>query len=323
MISVTKTTTALSAFAQDVQKGLSSSPKYLLSKYFYDAEGDRLFQKIMELPEYYLTRCEEEILQTYSANLADFLGNQPFDLIELGAGDGLKTRVLLEHFQQRKLQYRYFPVDISRNILMHLQEKLHQEWPTLPVFPLEGEYFTALKKLPANDPPIRKVVLFLGSTIGNMSLTDSEAFLQQLRAQLAPGDLVLVGFDLKKKPELILAAYNDSAGVTRAFNHNHLLRINRELGGNFQPEHFQHWPLYHPVTGHTKSYLISTIAQRVYIEALELQVDFAAWEAIDMELSKKFDQAEIELLAQQTHLQVLMYFKDQKEYFTDVLFVVE
>lgn len=321
MSPVSETTTTLSAFAEDVRRGLSNTPKYLLSKYFYDAAGDQLFQKIMELPEYYLTRCEDEILRTHASKLASFLGKEAFDLVELGAGDGLKTRILLEHFLQQNLQFRYLPVDISSHILNHLLKTLNKLWPGLAVMPLEGEYFAALHKMPASNR--RKLVLFLGSTIGNMTLEDAQSFLQQLRRELVPGDLVLVGFDLKKDPATILAAYNDAAGVTRNFNHNHLLRINRELGGNFDPSTFLHWPLYHPATGHTKSYLLSTIAQKVYIEALDLQVDFKAWEAIDMELSKKFDFSEIETLAKAAQLQVLTYFQDQKQYFTDALFIVE
>ena len=323
MSSILETATKLTDFAQDVLKGLSSQPKYLLSKYFYDAAGDRLFQNIMELPEYYLTRCEDEILRTYSRELATALGSAPFDLIELGAGDGLKTRILLEQFLAQNLQFRYLPVDISANILAHLQETLSALWPDLPVVPLEGDYFAALHQMPAAATPRRKLVLFLGSTIGNMTLADSRAFLQRLRAELSPGDLLLVGFDLKKDPDIILAAYNDAAGVTRAFNHNHLLRINRELGANFDPQTFLHWPLYQPTTGHTKSYLLSTIAQTVYIKDLEVNIDFAAWEAIDMELSKKFDFAEIESLAADAQLKVLTYFQDQKQYFADVLFVLE
>lgn len=321
MSPIPKTKTTLSTFAEDVRRGLSSNPKYLLSKYFYDAAGDRLFQKIMELPEYYLTRSEDEILRSQAGKLASFLDKETFDLVELGAGDGLKTRILLEHFLQQNLQFRYLPVDISPNILNHLVETLNQILPGLAVMPLEGEYFAALRKMPVSKH--RKLVLFLGSTIGNMTLEDAQSFLQQLRRELAPGDLVLVGFDLKKDPATILAAYNDSAGVTRAFNHNHLLRINRELGGHFDPKTFLHWPLYNPLTGHTKSYLLSTIAQKVYIEALDLQVDFNAWEAIDMELSKKFDFVEIEALAKAAQLQPLTYFQDQKQYFTDALFIVE
>lgn len=321
MIPTPETTTTLSAFAEDVRRGLSSTPKYLLSKYFYDAAGDRLFQKIMEVPEYYLTRAEDEILRSHAGKLASFLGHEVFDLVELGAGDGLKTRILLEHFLQQNLQFRYLPVDISPNILNHLVETLNQLWPGLAVMPLEGEYFSALHKMPVSKH--RKLALFLGSTIGNMTLEDAQGFLQQLRRELSPGDLVLVGFDLKKDPATILAAYNDSAGVTRDFNHNHLLRINRELGGNFDPTTFLHWPVYNPINGHTKSYLLSTIAQSVYIEALNLKVDFAAWEPIDMELSKKFDFQEIETLAKVSQLKVLTYFQDQKQYFTDALFMVE
>lgn len=321
MIPDPETTTTLSAFAADVKRGLSSTPKYLLSKYFYDAAGDRLFQQIMALPEYYLTRCEDEILRKHTTKLADFVGSAAFDLIELGAGDGLKTRILLEQLLKQNLQFRYLPVDISPHILNHLQENLSQIWPKLPVVPLEGDYFSALRKMPV--PTRRKVVLFLGSTIGNMALEDAQHFLQKLRQELAPGDLLLIGFDLKKDPAIILAAYNDVAGVTRDFNYNHLLRINRELGGDFKPATFLHWPLYNPINGHTKSYLLSTIAQSVYIEALDLKVDFAAWEPIDMELSKKFDFQEIEALANASQFKVLTYLQDQKQYFTDALFIVE
>lgn len=323
MSSSLKTVTQWTAFARDVHKGLSSTPKYLLSKYFYDAEGDRLFQKIMDLPEYYLTRCEDEILRNNAEALAAYLGDQPFDLIELGAGDGLKTRNLLEQFLGQKLDFRYLPVDISSNILAQLQWDLQAQWPNLPVFPLEGDYFTALQNRPVTEVLRPKLVLFLGSTIGNMTFEESSVFLQQLRSQLSSGDLLLLGFDLKKDPAVILPAYNDAAGVTRDFNYNHLLRINRELGGNFKPETFLHWPLYNPVSGHTKSYLLSTIAQEVYIEGLDLKVNFAAWEPIDMELSKKFDVDEIEALAKAAGLKTLSCFQDQKQYFTDVLFTLE
>jgi dimethylhistidine N-methyltransferase len=323
MITKPKTLAATTAFDQDVKTGLTSKPKFLLSKYFYDAAGDRLFQKIMDLPEYYLTRSEGEILDSYSETLGHYVAGKKFDLIELGAGDGLKTRILLQHFENQQLKYQYFPVDISGNILVHLKKELNALWPNIAVIPLEGDYFTALDQMKQTEAGTTKLVLFLGSTIGNMSFTESTKFLQQLRQRLEPGDLVLVGFDLKKNPDQILAAYSDAAGVTRDFNFNHLLRINRELGANFDIANFQHWPVYHPISGEMKSYLVSKIAHSVFISKIELTVTFSAWEAIDMELSKKFDFEEIEELATLANLKVLNHFTDQQNYFSDTLFLVQ
>jgi L-histidine Nalpha-methyltransferase len=323
MMTMPKTFVATSSFAQDVKKGLTSKPKFLLSKYFYDAAGDRLFQKIMDLPEYYLTRCEGEVLVSSCTDLGLCFGGKAFDLVELGAGDGMKTRILLQHFEEQKRQYHYFPVDISGNILQHLQEELYAIWPDMQVTPLEGDYFAALDQMKKTEPGVPKLVLFLGSTIGNMTFADGAEFLKQLSARLQPEDLVLIGFDLKKDPDQILAAYNDAAGVTRDFNFNHLLRINRELGANFNLDNFLHWPVYHPITGEMKSYLVSKVAHSVFVPNLELTVYFDAWEAIDMELSKKFDFKEIEELANIANLKVLNHFMDQQHFFSDTLFVVQ
>lgn len=307
------------AFADDVRQGLTSDPKYLLSRYFYDAAGDKLFQKIMNLPEYYLTWCEFEIFQKHWQNILWQLDGQPFDLVELGAGDGLKTRVLIRQFLAEKADFRYLPIDISRTVLQHLRETLYELWPDLPVTPVEGEYFSALQEIDMLSDR-RKLVLFLGSNIGNMSQERAADFLRQLRQKLHPNDLLLVGFDLKKDPSVILAAYNDSQGVTREFNLNLLRRINRELGADFDLGAFRHWPTYNPLSGDTKSYLVSEQAQTVHIEALVLEVPFRKWEAIDMELSKKYDPPEIEWLAEHAGFEVEQWFFDEKKYFADVLF---
>jgi len=306
-------------FAEDVRQGLTNAPKYLLSRYFYDAAGDKLFQKIMNLPEYYLTRCELEIFQKQGDAILRQVGDTPFDLIELGAGDGLKTQVLLQHFLSQPTDFRYLPVDISGNALEQLQKTLQEQWPELPVTPVEGEYFSALQDIDRLSDR-RKLVLFLGSNIGNMHQEQAADFLRQLRRRMHSGDGLLVGFDLKKDPEIILAAYNDHQGVTREFNLNLLRRINRELGADFDLTAFRHWPSYNPLSGDMKSYLVSEKQQTVCIEALELEIPFRKWEAIDMELSKKYDRNEIAWLAEYAGFEVEQWFFDEKEYFTDVLF---
>ncbi|MFM9947804.1 MAG: L-histidine N(alpha)-methyltransferase [Saprospiraceae bacterium] len=307
------------AFAEDVQQGLTTTPKYLLSRYFYDAAGDQLFQKIMNLPEYYLTRCEFEIFQKHRDAIFRKLDHAPFDLIELGAGDGLKTQVLLQHLLHQNADFRYLPVDISGSVLEHLQKTLQERWPELPVTPVEGEYFSALQDIDRLSDR-RKLVLFLGSNIGNMKQEQAADFLRQLRHRMYPGDCLLVGFDLKKDPDVILAAYNDPEGVTGEFNLNLLRRINREFGADFDLTAFRHYPVYNPITGDMKSYLVSEKQQTVRIEALDLEIPFRKWEAIDMELSKKYDRNEIEWLAEYAGFEAEQWFFDEKEYFVDVLF---
>ncbi len=304
-------------FARDVAQGLSAHPKSLPSKYFYDAEGDRLFQEIMRMPEYYLTDCEYEILDRAKEELLHILGD-PFELVELGAGDGLKTKVLLQYFLQQQADFQYMPVDISGNVLDLLQKDLNAQFPGLQVDSLQGDYFKVLGDLSARDKT-RKLVLYLGSTIGNLGPERELEFMQSVNRYMNPGDLLLTGFDLKKDPRVILDAYNDPAGITAAFNLNLLERINRELGGQFRKEQFCHWETYNPATGETRSYLVSTVDQEVAIGALDRSFSFQAWEAIRVELSQKYDLPHIESLADRSHFKVKKHFFDRRRYFVDSL----
>lgn len=305
-------------FAKDVDQGLSMTPKQLSSKYFYDTKGDDLFQQIMAMEEYYPTNCEYEILTTHRNDLLKDFDNQRFDLIELGAGDGTKTKVLLRHFSQANTNFRYVPIDISSNILQELATALAAELPNLEVCPVVGDYFKSLKQIP-HVKNTRKVVLFMGGNIGNLDMQEAKVFLRVLASHLHKGDLLLTGFDLKKDPQIILDAYNDQHGITRDFNLNLLTRINRELGGNFDLTAFKHWPTYHPITGATKSYLISTKAQSVYIEALDKVYHFDPHEAIDMELSQKYSLKDIQHLAEASGFNVLKNYTDTRNYFVDSL----
>lgn len=309
-------------FARDVDTGLSADPKFLSSRYFYDAEGDRIFQQIMKMPEYYLTGCEFEIFDRQKQDILQSIrpDGQKFDLVELGAGDGYKTKLLLEHFLNQEANFEYFPVDISGSVLEHLQADLNQRFPGLRVTKLNYEYFTALEKLnELDDSP--KVILFLGSNIGNFTPERANAFFNKLNQVMRPGDQLLSGIDLKKDPRTILKAYNDDAGITRDFNLNLLKRINRDLGGNFVIENFDHYPTYDPFTGECRSYLMSKVKQEVRIEALEKTYSFEHSEPIHMEISRKYSLREIEDLAHQCGFEVKKHFTDSREYFVDSLWV--
>lgn len=307
-------------FAQDVQQGLSSGPKRLSSKYFYDKDGDALFQEIMQMPEYYLTRSEFEILEMNKEPLLDLFLNSRgrFNLIEFGAGDGLKTKILLRHFVEQQADFRYVPVDISGNVLQGLEKDLKEELPELQVEPVEDDYFRALERL-TQTADRRNIVLFLGSNIGNFSEQQAMRFLTELGNGLNQGDLILVGFDLKKDPELIRSAYNDPAGITRAFNMNLLKRINREMGGRFDLQKFQHYQMYDPVGGEARSYLISKEAQEVYIEALAQTFYFKAWEPVHVEISRKYEPETIEMYASGSGFGLVKHFYDCKHYYVNSL----
>src|SRR5690606_9993514 len=265
-MSTKQKTTFASAFEEDCYKGLTSSPKYLLSKYIYDKKGDRLFQDIMALPEYYLTQCEYNILETHAVNIAARMSSpQGFDLIELGAGDGKKTKLLLRELIGQNMDFNYLPVDISENVLLELEASLKKEIPELNIKIQQGTYFKILEKL-ADYRSRKKVIMMLGSNIGNLLHRDAVDFLSNISAAMSGEDMLFMGFDQKKHPQTILDAYNDSTGVTAAFNKNHLERINTELGGNFDTERFLHWETYNPESGTAKSFLVSNIAQEVYIK---------------------------------------------------------
>jgi dimethylhistidine N-methyltransferase len=308
--------TLTSPFAIDVMAGLSATPKTLPSKYFYDENGDQLFQQIMRLKSYYPTNSEYEIFSLYKNELArQFSANgEAFNLIEFGAGDGYKTKVLLNHFVDEALPFQYLPIDISPNVLNSLENDLKKNLPQLAVKPVQGEYFKALKTLNELDQR-PKVVLFLGSNIGNFTNEQAIRFLQQMRESMNPTDQAVIGFDLKKDPKVILAAYNDPEGVTKAFNLNLLKRINNELGGTFDMAKFDHFPTYDPLTGTTKSFLISTVQQEVQIEALNQSFQFDAWEAIHTEISQKFDEKMIHTLAEKAGFKVERHFFDCKHYY--------
>ena len=311
------------AFAADVYEGLTADKKFLPSKYLYDERGDAIFQEIMAMEAYYPTRSEYEILSTHKHTMRKLFsqGNEEFQLIEFGAGDGTKTKVLLRYFWEVTTNFTYVPIDISTHIVRELTEDLQQTLPGLRVQGICDDYFKAFDHLDNNN--VRKVVLFMGANIGNFDPAESMRFLKRIASYLSPGDQLMIGFDLKKDPQRILDAYFDRGGVTRRFKHNLLRRINEELGGNFDIEQFQYFPVYNPMHGSIFSYLVSKKEQEVYIEAIGQTIDFDAWEAIYMERSQKYSEKDILRLAHQTGFRVMDNFFDTEGLFVDSLWVLE
>jgi L-histidine N-alpha-methyltransferase len=310
-----------STFYQDILTGLSAFPKKLQSKYFYDAAGDKLFQEIMNCPEYYLTNCELEIFSEQTTALVQTLTSnfRDFDLIELGAGDATKSIFLLQELLAQKVDFTYLPIDISSNVINQLEQSLPAKLPGLQMRGLNGDYFDMLKE--ARQLSARpKVVLFMGSNIGNMPVKEAQEFCVALRQELSVSDLVIIGFDLKKNPKTILAAYNDAAGITKNFNLNLLNRINRELNADFNIAQFDHYPTYDPQTGTCKSFLISLNQQKVRIGTET--VGFEENELIDMEVSQKYALSETEEMALNAGFKPIQHFFDTKKWFVDAVWKV-
>ncbi|MFF9031065.1 L-histidine N(alpha)-methyltransferase [Streptomyces iakyrus] len=270
------------ALRADVHRGLTGRPKTLPPKWFYDAHGSDLFEKITELPEYYPTRAEREILLARAGDIA--AATRARTLVELGSGSSEKTRHLIDALPDL---HTYVPVDVSGSALSQAGQALAAERPGLDVHALIAD-FTAELTLP--DTPGPRLVAFLGGTIGNLLPAERAAFLASVRALLAPGDALLLGTDLVKDEEVLVRAYDDGAGVTAAFNKNVLTVINRELGADFDPAAFDHVALWDAGHEWIEMRLRSRTAQTVKVPALGLAVDFAAGEEMRTEVSAKFRQ---------------------------------
>jgi L-histidine N-alpha-methyltransferase len=316
----TCSTPELTQFAEDVLRGLSSTPKQLSSKYFYDGEGSRLFQEIMRLPEYYPTRAEYKIFSEQTLAICDTFTNgvNAIDLIELGAGDGTKTAVLIEHFLQQGVDFTYSPIDISQEANDALSVRFKRKFPDLRITPHTGDYFKVLGTL-RNGSSRRKILLFLGSNIGNFQRDQAVDFFRQLRGVMNAGDRLFIGFDMQKDPRVIVNAYDDPAGITAAFNLNLLRRINRELGADFDLDKFSHYAQYRPVECAARSFLISREKQTVTVQALNRSFEFEQWEAIFMEISQKYTRAMIEELAAESGFEIETEFFDEENFYTDSL----
>ncbi len=288
-------TAPISTMGREVASGLSRPSKALPPHLFYDEEGSRLYERITELPEYYPTRTERAILAQHADDIVARASRGAGDelrVVELGAGTASKTRLLLSAVLSRQGRCLYMPIDVSASALDEAALRLSEELPEVEVRPMVGRHEEAFDAIRALGP--RRLVLFIGSSIGNLTDDEAETFLRGVHGGLSTGGALLLGTDLRKSPDRLVAAYDDAAGVTAAFNKNVLTRINRELGGQFVLDTFRHVALWNEAASRVEMHLESTIAQDVRIESLALTVTFRRGERIHTESSAKYDQARVD-----------------------------
>jgi L-histidine Nalpha-methyltransferase len=303
-----------STLADDVRRGLGARRKHLPPKHFYDEEGSRLFDRICELPEYYLTRAEEELLGRAASEI--MARARPTDLIELGSGAARKTRLLLDAAEELEISMRYHPIDVCEPMIRESGEALLSCYPWLEVHGIVADYERNLDWLPEGE---RRLVAFLGSTIGNFSSKGAAAFVTDIARALGPGETFLLGADLVKPVRTLEAAYDDAEGVTAEFNRNVLRVINRELGADFDPGAFDHVAFFHPRKHQIEMHLRARRRQRVTLEELGMTVDFAAGETLHTEVSRKFTRRRLEALFRRAGLEPCGWFESADPAFALVL----
>jgi L-histidine Nalpha-methyltransferase len=269
----------------DVIEGLNQTPKTLPCRYFYDDIGSALFEEICDQPEYYPTRTEQAILDTYALELTRLTG--PCELVELGSGSSRKTRTLLDAYNQIDHHLQYFPIDVSAGILKTTALDLLQQYPALKLCALAGTYEQALTQLPRTTLKNR-MLIFLGSTLGNLNEAECNDFLILIQKALQPGEFFLLGVDLQKPTSVLEAAYNDVQGITAAFNLNILSHLNRQFQGNFDLEQFRHWAFYNPIEHRIEMHLQSLTSQTGILKDLDYKASFQPEETIRTEISRKF-----------------------------------
>ncbi|HMK64104.1 MAG TPA: L-histidine N(alpha)-methyltransferase [Acidimicrobiales bacterium] len=277
------------ALRRDVETGLGDEPKWLSPVWFYDDRGSALFNEITRLPEYYLTRAERRLLEAHADEIAERSGADT--VVELGAGTCDKSRILLDAFTRCERLERYIPLDVSDGTLAAAASALADAYPGLTVHAVVGDFHRHVGKIPEGG---RRLVAFLGSTIGNLVPEERRRFLFDLDCTMGSGDTLLIGTDLVKEPERLVAAYDDSAGVTAAFNRNVLAVMNREFGAEFDPECFEHVACWDARAAHMEMRLRSTVDQVVSLPGLAMKVSFAAGEELRTEISAKFTPTQVE-----------------------------
>jgi L-histidine N-alpha-methyltransferase len=319
-------------FATDVARCLASKNKYLSPKYLYDKVGSQLFEQICLQPEYYLTRTEASILNKHAPLISKLAGSN-IKIIELGSGSSSKTAILLSYLSSQKKRIYYFPIDISSSILIETERKLKSQFPNASIIGIRSDYDTGIDRAAAecmaiemkkknnnNNIPYTKLVLFLGSSIGNFELIEARSLLRSVREKLHTNDFLLIGFDLQKDESVLNAAYNDKAGMTAKFNLNLLARINRELGGNFELGKFEHCAFYSRERHKIEMHLVSKTDQQLYIDALGKTFALRKGESIHTENSYKYSLSQIAALAEDCGFTVEKNFTDKKRWFALALF---
>lgn len=304
---------AYSPIGSEVYRGLTAIPKTLSPWLFYDEAGSRLFEEITGLPEYYLTRTERGIFARHADEILECAGYRALTMIELGAGTASKTGLLLKAALRRQGAVDYVPIDVSESALAQAKEHIEANMPGVRVTPRIGDYTDGIEEIPVVGQ--RRMVLYIGSSIGNFEPGDAVQVLREVRRRLTPGDLLLLGADRVKDTQTLLDAYDDKQGVTAAFNKNVLVRINRELGANFNPRLFRHRARWNEERSRIEMHLESLIAQLITIPALELEVAFSRNETIHTENSYKFTPQSIASIAERAGFGMERCWTDDRELF--------
>jgi L-histidine Nalpha-methyltransferase len=306
-------TLPMPSIADDVEAGLLSSPKTLPPRLFYDARGSGLFEKITALPEYYLTSTEREIFERCAAEMIATAGPD-LRVVELGAGSATKTVILLRELARQQGKATFYPVDVSISAMEEADERLRREIPGIELNPVVADYTSGLPFLKSLKG--RKLILYIGSSIGNFEPIQASAILSTIRASMSRGDAVLLGTDMRKSPKRLIPAYDDAAGVTAAFNKNVLVRINHELGADFDLDRFAHRAVWNADLSRIEMHLESLVDQRVHVRDLSLTIPFRRGETIHTENSYKFSMPMIRSIASNADLAVECTWSDPKQWFT-------
>jgi L-histidine Nalpha-methyltransferase len=311
-------------FAQAVIKGLSKERKKLPSWLIFDSRGSEIFKEITKLEDHHPSVCEFEIFNTHKQTIADILSEESIQLIDLGAGDGAKPRILLEQFLKNGMKAHYAPIDISEGAIKNLVATLEEKFSgtSIEVTGLAADYFQGLETL-THDRMKRNLVLFLGATIGNQDYPSAGKFLRRLWDFLNDGDYVMIGFDLMKNPKLLYRAYNDPEGVFQKFNLYMLDRINQELGANFAKSNFVQEAHYNARSHAVESHVYSIKEQTVQISELDKEFHFKAWEGMQTEQSYKFTMREIEELAHDNGFEIVEYLFDSRKFYVNPIWRVK
>ena len=300
------------ATAAAVREGLGATPKWLPSKLFYDEAGSALFERITELPEYYLTRTERAILERFAAEILQVAGPS-LTLVELGAGTATKTCILIEELLLRQSRALFYPIDVSPSALQEAATQLGRQFPQLRVNPIIADYTGGVEAL--NRISGRKLVLYIGSSIGNFEPDESVRILRRIRRTLRSGDALLLGADFAKSPKILVPAYDDRQGVTGAFNKNILARLNRELEANFDLDAFRHVALWNKRCSRVEMHLESTAAQQVFLPTIDLDIAFAKGERIHTENSYKYTGEMISSILRESGFKLEYSWHDRQKWF--------
>jgi L-histidine N-alpha-methyltransferase len=298
--------------AQAAREGLSASPKWLPAKLFYDEAGSELFERITELPEYYLTRTERAIFESFAGEMLHAAGPL-LTLVELGAGTASKTSVLIEELLRQQSRALFYPIDVSPSALQEAESQLGRQFPQLRVNPIVADYTGGVEALSRVSG--RKLVLYIGSSIGNFEPDESVRMLRRIRRTMRAGDALLLGADFAKSPKILIPAYDDPQGVTAAFNKNILARLNRELDADFDLDAFRHVALWNKRCSRMEIHLESTREQRVFLPVPDVDIGFAVGERIHTENSYKYTMGMIEAILRESGFMLEQSWSDRQKWF--------